>query len=83
MLRFPPAYDRSVRWALVCQVIGYLLACLMLDLGEFLVRFLFLSLGFWVLLGIFMCLRRHPTIVERACVGSGPMLIFWTAAFVG
>jgi hypothetical protein len=83
MLTFPPVYQRSVRLALICQVISLLLVFMVLDLGEFALRFLCLSLAFWVLAGILMALRRHPNMFERAFIASGPMLIFFTMFFVG
>ncbi len=83
MPRLPPEYHRALRSAVVCQVIGFMLACLVLDLGFFAFRFLCLSLAFWVLVGIFAFLRRRPSIIERIAIGSGPMLIFWTMFFIG
>ena len=83
MLTFAPVYHRSVGWALICQVISVVLAFMVLDLGEFALRFLCLSLAFWLLAAILMVMRRHPSMVERAFVASGPMLIFWTMFFIG
>jgi len=80
---FPPDYHRPLRWALAFQVIGFVLAALVLDFGFFAFRFLCFSLAFWVLVGIFAFMRRHPTLVERIAIGGGPMLIFWTMFFVG
>lgn len=83
MTLFPPEFHRPLRWALVCQVIGFVLAALVLDSGFFAFRFLCLSLAFWVLVGIFAFVRRRPSIVERVAIGGGPMLIFWTMFFIG
>ena len=81
--RTSAAYGRSVRSALICQVICVLLALTILDLGEFAVRFLLLSLFFWVAAFVFMYRRRHPTLIERLIVGAGPMIIFWTMFLLG
>ena len=83
MVTFAPVYQRSVRSALVCQVISVLLAFMVLDTGVFALQFLGLSLAFWVVAGIFMFMRRHPSVVERAFLASGPILIFLTRFFVG
>jgi hypothetical protein len=83
MYQFPSVYQRSVRWALILQVISVLLAFMVLDTGLFALQFFGLSIAFWVLVGILMFKRTHPSLVERVFVASGPMLIFWTMFFVG
>jgi len=86
MYQFPSVYQRSVRWALILQVLSVLLAFMMLgtvDTGLFALQFFGLSSVFWVLVGILMFKRRQPSLVERVFVASGPMLIFWTMFFVG
>jgi hypothetical protein len=80
---FPPEYHRALRAAVVCQVIGFILAALVLDFGFFAFRFLCLSLAFWMFVGIFAFVRRRPSIIERIAIGGGPMLIFWTMFFIG
>jgi hypothetical protein len=83
MYQFPSVYQRSVRWALILQVISVLLAFMVLDTGLFALQFFGLSIAFWVLVGILMFKRTHPSLAERIFVASGPMLIFWTMFFVG
>ena len=83
MYQFPSVYQRSVRWGLILQVISGLLAFMILDLGEFALRFFGLSIAFWLLVGVLMFKRRHPSLIERVFVASGPMLIFWIMFFVG
>ena len=84
MIAFPSVYQRSVRFALFSQVITGLIAILMvLDTGQFAVRFLGLSLAFWICAGIFMFKRQRPSIIERLFVASGPILIFGIMIFVG
>jgi hypothetical protein len=80
---FRPEYHRPLRWALACQVIGFILAALVLDFGFFAFRFLCFSLAFWVLAGIIAVVRHRPTIFERIAIGGGPMFIFWIMFFVG
>ena len=81
--RFPDVYQRSVRWAFICQVVGFVLTGMILDTGIFALQFLVLSLVFWVLVGIVMFARHHPTLVERALIGSGPALIFLIGFCIG
>ena len=83
MYQFSPTYQRALRCALICQVISALLAFTILDSGLFAFQFLCFSVIFWVLAGILMRMRRHPSIVERLFVGSGPLLIFWTMFLAG
>ena len=65
------------------QFISVLLAFMVLDTGLFALQFFGLSIAFWVVVGILMLKRTHPSLVERVFVASGPMLIFWTMFFVG
>ena len=83
MLVFPPVYQRAVRSALICQVLSVLLSFMILDLGEFAVQFLGFSVAFWLLAGVLMWRRRHPSLIERLILGSGPMLIFCIMLFIG
>jgi hypothetical protein len=83
MYQFPPTYQRPLRYALICQVISVLLAFTILDTGLFAFQFLCFSVIFWILAGVLMLMRRHPSIVERLFIGSGPLLIFWTMFLVG
>jgi len=79
---FLPEYHRALLSAVVCQVVGLILAGLVLDFGFFAFRYLCFSLAFWVLVGVFALVRRRPSIVERIAIGGGPMLIFWTMFFI-
>ena len=83
MHQLPRIYQRSLRWALICQVATGLLAFMVLDTGLFALQFLGLSLAFWAVACILMFRRRHPSVAERMFIGSGPMLIFWIMFFVG
>ena len=80
--QFPPIYRRSIRWALICQFCGVMLAAFILDTGIFALQFFCLSLIFWVFVGVLMFTRRRPTVVERLFIATGPMLIFWTRFFI-
>lgn len=83
MALFPAVYRRSLRWALISQVVGALLAFMVLDFGSFAFRFLCFSLGFWLAAGILMLLRRQPSTFEGAIVSSGPMVLFCIMFLLG
>lgn len=80
---FRPEFHRSLRCALIGQVIGIILAAMILDTGLFAFRLLCISLVFWILTAVFARIRHRPSILERVAIGGGPMFIFWIMFFVG
>jgi len=46
------------------------------DNGFFSFLYHFVSIVLWIITGVYMYYRKHPTIIERFLIGSGPLLLF-------
>jgi hypothetical protein len=77
-----PAYDAPLRIAVWCELAGFALSTLVLDLGEFRHEYLWISLAFWIVAGVLSITRPNPTQFERKFIAWGPLLIFAAMFFV-
>jgi hypothetical protein len=77
-LQFQPAYHPVLRRALWCQVAGIILAGMVPDSGHFCLRYLIITLLFWIVVGAIALTRTTATTAERIVIGFGPQIILWT-----
>lgn len=74
--RFPSIYQRSLRSALIFQVLGIVLTGFVMDTGWFAFVYVVGSAVLWALVGILVFARQRPTKLERLLIGFGPILLF-------
>jgi hypothetical protein len=76
ILEFPEIYGSYVRCALMLQVLCGILTAAIMDGGIIAFCYLFVCIFFWIIAGVYMFFRKHPTMIECLLIGSGPLLIF-------
>lgn len=58
-------------------MVGILIAALILDYGVFMLHWLGVTFGFWLVAGGLALTRAQPTKTELVLIGLGPQILFW------